>query len=92
MGRRDRRCRRAKPEQKTELNRIIVPIDSRRVLANRSGADTTISAATHLSRSLCLTADEADAENEHAHGQQHCADIGEIDEPVRGRGIGRQHG
>jgi hypothetical protein len=31
------------------------------------------------------TPDEADAEDEHADGQQHCADIGEIDEPVRGR-------
>jgi hypothetical protein len=52
----------------------------------------TISFATRLSRSLCRTPNEADAEDEHADGQQHCADIGEIDEPVRGRGIGRQHG
>src|SRR5262249_23016069 len=42
--------------------------------------------------SLCRTPDEANPEDEHADGQQYCADIGEIDEPVRGRGIGRQHG
>ena len=59
--------------------------------AQQSGMPT-ISSATRLSRSLCWTPDEADAEDEHADGQQHCADIGEIDEPIRGRGIGRQHG
>src|SRR6266542_3132068 len=58
------------------------------LLANRSGADTTISSATRLSRSLCPMPDEADAEDEHAGGQQYCAHIGEIDEPVRGRGSG----
>jgi hypothetical protein len=31
---------------------------------------------------LCWTPDEAAAESEHADGQQHCAGIGEIDEPV----------
>jgi hypothetical protein len=52
----------------------------------------TISSAPRLSRSLCRTPDEADAEDEHADGQQHCADIGKRDEPVRARGIGREHG
>src|SRR5215831_19860152 len=33
--------------------------------------------------SLCRTHDEANPEDEHADGQQYCADIGEIDEPVR---------
>jgi hypothetical protein len=45
-----------------------------------------------ISRSLCRTPHEADAEDEHSYGQQYCAGIGEIDELVRGRGIGRQHG
>jgi hypothetical protein len=60
--------------------------------AQQLGRVPTISSATRLSRSLCWTPDDADAEDEHADGQQHCADIGEIDEPIRGRGIGRQHG
>src|SRR5262249_46610877 len=48
--------------------------------------------ATRLSSSSCWTPDKADAEDEHADGQHHRSDIGEIDEPVRGRGIGLQHG
>jgi hypothetical protein len=43
------------------------------------------------SRNLCRTPDEADAEDEHAEGQQHCTDVGEINEPVRSFGIGRQN-
>jgi hypothetical protein len=43
------------------------------------------------SRNLCRTPDEADAEDEHAEGQQHCTDLGEINEPVRSFGSGRQN-
>jgi hypothetical protein len=49
------------------------------------------SSTLRSSRSLCRMPDQADAEDEHADGQQYCANVGEIDEPVRGRGIGRQH-
>jgi hypothetical protein len=58
----------------------------------RKGTRRATSSTTRRSRPLCRTRDEADAEDEHADGQQYCADIGEVDEPVRGRGIGRQHG
>jgi hypothetical protein len=37
--------------------------------------------ATRFSRHLCQTPDEADARDEYANGQQHCANMGEIDEP-----------
>jgi hypothetical protein len=49
-------------------------------------------AGEHHSRSLCRTPDEANAEDEHADCQHHCANIGQIDEPVRGLSVRRQDG
>jgi hypothetical protein len=46
-------------------------------LIDRYPAATGI--ATRLSKLSCRTPDQADAEDEHADAQQHCADIGEID-------------
>ena len=47
---------------------------------------------TVFGSALCRTPDQSHAEDEHADRQQRCADIGEIDQRVRGPGIGQQHG
>jgi hypothetical protein len=52
----------------------------------------SIDAGEHHSRSLCRTPDEADAEDEHADCQHPCANIGQIDEPIRSPGVGRYDG
>src|SRR5262245_38084594 len=53
---------------------------------------TLADAADHHSRSLCRTPDEANAEDEHADCQYHCANIGQTDEPVWGPSGGRHDG
>jgi hypothetical protein len=43
-------------------------------------------------KKLCMPAsNEADTEDEHAEREQRCTDIGQINETIRGFGIGRQN-